>query len=91
MWVVCSVYDRKAREFGQLLIARSNEVAARMFADAVLGPQESILRLHPEDFVLVLVGEFDEVAGDLYGCGHVNVAEAEAVVYRPITGGESAS
>lgn len=91
MWVVLSVYDRKACEFGQLLIARSNEVAARMFADALLGPEESVLRLHPEDFVLVRIGEFDEQYGNLIGCAHLDVVEAEAVMYRPITGGESAS
>lgn len=83
MWCVLSVYDRKACEFGNLFLARSNEVGARMFADTILGPQETILRQHPEDFVLIRVGEFDEVDGELRPCRpQVDVIDAEAVLRR---------
>lgn len=92
MWVVLSVYDRKAAEFGQLYLARSEAVGARMFADAILGPQETILRQHAEDFVLVRVGEFHEMDGALAACVPGDVIEAVEVLRRANSaGGESGS
>lgn len=97
MWVVLSVYDRKAAEFGTVFLARSNSVGARMFADVILGPQETIIRQHPEDFVLVRVGEFHETDGAIAPCVPSDVIEASEVVQReavrvlsPLAGGESA-
>lgn len=60
MWLVFSVYDNAAKEYGQLYLARNATVAARMFTDAIIGPQETVLRLHPEDFELHELGEFNE-------------------------------
>lgn len=64
MWKVYSVFDVKAQEYGQLYLARTDNVAARMFADGVRDGG-SILAQHPEDFGLECVGSFDETTGEL--------------------------
>lgn len=81
MWCVLSVYDLKAQEYGPLYLARTEQVGARMFADAVLGgPADSTLRRYPEDFVLRYVGEFDEGTGDLSSGERFDVLKAVDVV-----------
>lgn len=89
MWRVYSVFDTKAQEYGQLILARTDEVARRMFADAVREPG-SLLHLHPEDFGLCHIGYFDEMSG---GIAEAPVENGVGVSYEPdvvVTGAEVA-
>lgn len=83
MWMLFSVQDVRASEYGaHLICARNEQVAARMFADAVLGPGESLLRLHPEDFRLCLIGYFNEETAELSPELVSVVITAEQIVRR---------
>lgn len=80
MWIVFSVYDKKACEYGQLYLARKEQVAARMFADAITA--ENTLGKYPEDFCLMAVGQFDETEGlvEPFVGGPAMVVEALSVL-----------
>lgn len=67
MWIVCAVLDKRAGEHGGLFVARTRQVAARMFSDMILQGPETIVRQHPEDFALDELGTFDEENGTLFG------------------------
>lgn len=85
MYVILSIYDKKAEEYGPLFLARTDAVGARIFADAITKGENSNLRSHPEDFALMALGQFDEETGALYqedSRERVVVIEAEAVVRR---------
>lgn len=64
MQAVLSVFDKKAELYSGLYLARNLQVGIRMFADAVRAG-ESLMRSHPEDFVLIQLGAFDEELGQL--------------------------
>lgn len=61
---VYSIFDRKQREYGSLVLAKNDEVARRACVDAIHG-SGSQLEKHPEDFDLYHVGQFDESKGCL--------------------------
>lgn len=61
---VYSIFDRKTREFGSLVLAKNDEVARRAAIDAVKG-SGSQLELHAADFDLYHVGGFDPEKGCL--------------------------
>lgn len=88
MFTVMSILDKKADEFQMVFLAKSKTVGLRMFADALLRGEETIMRQHPEDFALYLVGFFDEEVGTLVPEGPVLVAEAEPLLLGLITGEE---
>ncbi len=60
-----SIYDQKAKAFMRPFPAQAEGVAARDFATEVNNPTspDSNLHLHPEDFSLHYLGEFDELTG----------------------------
>jgi len=88
MRVVCSVYDRKGIEFGMLFLARTQVEAARIFADSLKG-QQSVIGMHPEDFLLAQVGTFDESTGDLVGLYSVICDATEVVSASGVSGVEN--
>jgi hypothetical protein len=55
-----SVLDRTAQQFGAPMSFHNDDVARRSFADAFLDP-ESVFALHPDDFELHFIGEFESV------------------------------
>lgn len=67
MYIITTVRDRKTEEFRGLALARTSEAARRMFADAILNGEDTMLNQHPEDFFLAVVGTFDEDSGDVEG------------------------
>lgn len=83
MYIVTSVRDRKTEEFRLLYISRTSEAAKRMFADALLTGEDTVIRQHPDDFYLAQVGYFDEDTGELSGMNdaelHRNLLEAAHV------------
>lgn len=62
-----SIYDRKARSFGDLLAFPSAEkdAAIRWFRDMVLDENpKNYIRKYPEDFDLYYLGKLDKQTGD---------------------------
>ena len=59
---VFCVYDSKVQAFMQPFFLRSNGEAIRSFADIANDPQSNVCR-HPEDFSLMLLGEYDDETG----------------------------
>lgn len=72
-----AIFDRKMKEFGMLVLSRNDESIRRSLVDGIRG-SKSVQELHPEDFDLVCVGEFDQDVGELTGSSPrlvVSVAE----------------
>lgn len=64
MMQIYSLLDRKLKEYGQLVLARNDEGIRRSVVDGIRG-SKSVVELHPEDFDVMHVGEFDVDAGVL--------------------------
>lgn len=86
MYVITSVRDRKTEEFRGLYLSRTTEAAKRMFSDALLSGEDTVIRQHPEDFYLAHVGFFDEETGEVSDTGlagpdlHTNLIEADVLL-----------
>lgn len=65
---VYSLFDRKAREFGQLVTAANDEAMFRLLADTIRG-SASVIERYPEDFDLFICGTFDTDGGVLAASG----------------------
>lgn len=61
---VYSLLDRKLKEFGQLVVAKNDELVRRSLLDGIRG-SKSVMELHSSDFDLFCVGSFDEETGIL--------------------------
>lgn len=75
MWMMLSVKDKRANEFGVIYLARNRETGIRMLVDA-MSAGNTILTMHPADFALYTVGDFDEDSGRC----HELTAGAEFIV-----------
>lgn len=60
--------------------------AIRMFTDEV-NREGSQIRLHPKDYTLYLIGDFDEEKGDLQGLFPTAIARANEVL-KPLSNEE---
>ena len=72
-----SIFDRKAKTFGDLLAFPSLEIEAaiRWFRDIVMDENpKNYLRKYPEDFDLFYLGKFDKQTGDF-----VSVSEEDPI------------
>lgn len=72
--VMFSVRDLKANYFLPPFTMRNSEEAIRAFSDLVAKPGSTI-HDHPEDFVLVRLGEFDTLTGDTTIEQSINLAK----------------
>lgn len=72
---VYSILDVKSDTFSPPFIAPTNGVATRMFFEIATDGQSTIAK-HPEDFKLVLIGEFDDASGDISAVAHVSLGFA---------------
>lgn len=61
---VYSLFDRKLREFGALVLSRNEAAIRRSVLDGIRGTG-SLVELHPEDFDLMVVGKYDVDVGVL--------------------------
>lgn len=61
---VYSIYDRKVREYGSLLLAPNNDVMVRNVITGVRG-SGSLMEKYPEDFQLEYLGDVDPNTGML--------------------------
>lgn len=65
MYKIYSVMDRKLREFGQLMLARTEEAMLRELVTGVRSNPESYIGKYPEDFDLYHLGWFNPETGEL--------------------------
>lgn len=78
---VFAVFDSKAAFFGQPFFDQKEGSAIRNFSDAVndsSNPNNMWFK-HPEDFSLFVVGEFDNLTGELIPSTPKNLVTASAV------------
>lgn len=61
-----SVFDIKAQAYASPFFCAQDGLAIRMFSDAIADPKTNLNR-HSEDYKLYCVGEFDDVAGEVFG------------------------
>lgn len=64
--LVYSLFDRKLKEYGSLVVVRNDETIRRSVVDGIRG-SKSLIELHPEDFDVICVGSFDTESGVLHG------------------------
>lgn len=62
---VYSLYDRKLREYGALMVEKNDFACQRGLSDGISQAPQSMIALHPGDFDLYHVGEWDEEKGVL--------------------------
>lgn len=60
--IICSIFDSKAKAYGQPFFQINSEVAMRTVVDLVSDPKSNFHR-HPADFTLFKFGTFDDVNG----------------------------
>lgn len=73
---VYTLYDRKVKEYGNLVLGPNNNAILRALKDGMR--PDTTMGKYPEDFDLVCVGEFDPETGQLEGFGAdliINVRE----------------
>jgi len=58
-----SVFDSVSRTYGAPFFSPHVGLASRMFGDELSSSTTSVMTLHPTDFDLFLVGEFDTETG----------------------------
>lgn len=80
-----SLYDSKAESFGPPVFIQSVGQAERMFADLV-NDGKSMPFKHPSDFVLYMIGEFQDMDGSIKSITpHVSLGSAlEFVKKSPV-------
>lgn len=61
---LCSIYDSKAGAWLNPMSFQSTGQAIRSFGDAVNDGKSEFWK-HPEDYTLFVVGEFDQLTGEL--------------------------
>ena len=78
---IFSVYDMKAKFFGQPFYEQQEESALRAFTDAVNDSSraENMWNKHPADFQLFVIGEFDNESGHVHPLGPNAIVMASAV------------
>jgi hypothetical protein len=58
---IFTIYDAVSKKAGNIFTTSTIGEAERQFHDALRNAQDgSLFRTHPEDFSLILLGEFDE-------------------------------
>lgn len=66
--VICSVFDTKVGSFAAPFTCRSRGEAIRSFEDACQDDKMPF-KLHPDDYQLFCLGEFDDQSGSLQANG----------------------
>lgn len=62
---IYSLFDRKLKEFGGLVVMNNDEAVKRALAQSVASPQSGLLSQHPEDFDLKCLGIIDVERGKI--------------------------
>lgn len=83
---VYSLFDRKLKQFGQLVVIQNDESVKRSILDNVVG-SNSLVEKYAEDFDIVHLGSFDQDTGVLAG-STPRLVENVAQVIRPAVAGQ---
>lgn len=62
---IYAVYDKKADSFNVPFFVLTDELAKRAFVDLCRDERTSVA-MHPEDFALWFIGEFDQASASIY-------------------------
>lgn len=81
MFKIFVIHDVKAGEYSSLHTCRSVSAAIRQFGGVILGG-DNLLSRYPEDYSLVMIGEFDEMTCTLTTCAPEVVQTAVDVLRR---------
>lgn len=76
-----SVWDKKARAFGQLFPSNTKGSAERSFADNV-NSSDSTANKYPEDFTLFQICDFDDDSGSIANCYEPPLLICEATALK---------
>lgn len=77
---LCSIYDKRALNYGAPMAFPTLGVAERSFMDAITSPDQQVMNKHPEDYTLYYIGEFDSDTGKITQAEkHTVVAEGFAI------------
>lgn len=67
MRIILALYDKKAELYLQPFFVQAIGVAFRNLADEIArGGEDNLIARHPEDFLLVHIGHYDEENGTLH-------------------------
>lgn len=81
--VICAVFDSAVQAFGQPIFCRSIGEGLRSFADEINRKgADHMLSAHPEDYVLHLLGTFDDESGDFDGSDGRVLARGQDVLEK---------
>lgn len=69
---ICAIRDSKAEAWMVPMFFQANGQAVRSFGDAVRKSDSDFGR-HPEDYNLYLVGEYDDMTGEILPCEPVHL------------------
>ena len=58
-----SVYDKICQEYNPPFVCKNMATAIRNMKDSLRDAKQSIIAMHPEDYVLVQIGTFDKDTG----------------------------
>lgn len=61
--LVISIRDNKMESYNSPVLVDNEAVAIRQFGDIVQRGGDSVISLHPSDFTLYVVAEFDPITG----------------------------
>lgn len=75
---VYALWDRKVREYGQLVVAANDEAVIRALRDGI--PKGSTVEKYPDDFDLMRLGNFDPESGGLNGEDRAFVVNVRALM-----------
>lgn len=63
-----SVYDKVCEEYNPPFVCKNMATAIRNMRDSLKDAKQSIIAMHPEDYVLVQIGTFDKETGMVLHC-----------------------
>lgn len=79
-----SLFDRKMREFGAVVLAPTDEACKRALVEGFRGARNSTMALYPEDFDLHCVGTFDELTGKVTAADDPTFLSTLEELVRPL-------
>ena len=63
-----SVYDKICGEYNPPFVCKNMATAIRNMRDSLKDAKQSIIAMHPEDYVLIEIGTFDKNTGEVCPC-----------------------
>lgn len=77
-----SIYDFKAEFYAPPFVAANREDAARQVAMALMASPTIPPAMYPEDFFLMELAEWNEVDGEISGCGPLRLSSCELILRK---------